>query len=243
MDRYYLIFNNKGKKYLDRIPQYVTQYPKLMELMGYILEYIDNSINEINKILPTENILSQCGLNYLQSLAGRYNLTINKSEYASVSNYRELLFGAIAGIWSTLLSKGDRKSLQTILDILYPGTQIGIQESEMLYRATMSTIDVVEDVSEILALWLKTDITGVTEIFEFNNKNSFKWEEWDTINNEEVIPEYIENSTTVQAKDSSYKWLSVTTGTTTEIKTEVPYTIDGVAKYKTDCGIYKMEYV
>lgn len=231
-------------QYISRIPQYIRQYPKLMALMSLLLEYFDNTAHQIDGLGIQNRFLKDLDVNVLEQLANHYNLSIAKSKSRDLANYKDLLVGAISGVWATISSSGDRKSLLNILTVLYQNANITLTESKMQYSVNITTIDVVQQVRSILAYWLKTDVTGVQEYFEFNNKDSFTWKEYDSATGTEYIPAYVDNGITFQEHNTAYNWLGVDSITNKEKEiTYTNYTKSGVTITKADCGIYKQEYI
>ena len=231
-------------QYISRIPQYIRQYPKLMALMSLLLEYFDNTAHQIDGLGIQNRFLNDLDVNVLEQLANHYNLSIAKSKSRDLANYKDLLVGAISGVWATISSSGDRKSLLNILTVLYPTAEIVLTESKMQYSVKIDTVDVVQQVRSILAYWLKTDVTGVQEYFEFNNKDSFTWKEYNSATGTEYIPAYVDDGITFQPENTAYKWLGV--DSTTNKENELTYTNiteSGVTITKADCGIYKQEYI
>lgn len=233
-------------QYISRIPQYIRQYPKLMTLMSLLLEYFDNTAHQIDGLGIQNRFLNDLDVNVLEQLANHYNLSIAKSKSRDLANYKDLLVGAISGVWATISSSGDRKSLLNILTVLYPTAEIALTESKMQYSVKIDTVDVVQQVRSILAYWLKTDVTGVQEYFEFNNKDSFTWKEYDSATGTEYIPAYVDDGITFQEHNTAYNWLGLDSNN--EEKKEITYTDitdteSGVTITKADCGIYKQEYI
>lgn len=163
---------------LSRVPQVVCEKTGFYNLIKGLSEYINDTAavlyNLIEKIVPIigKDYSSDLDINYLRRIVTKCGIKIdylptNISEDA----LKQIYFVAIQGFVAQRLSDGSYQSLYDLLNILFAGANISIDDNyNMSYDVEVNGAALNSetfDVTPYLGFYMKPKITGVTGAFTF----------------------------------------------------------------------------
>ena len=167
--------------HIDRLPQVITRDRNCFyEFIKNIVEYVNNSSNEIYKInkITSDGLNNITNIPYLQRLCELLDI---KLRYASKSGFDATTYiAAINGIALVRNLDGSKQSIINFLNAVYGGNESAdvidggltdLDNNAMSYVANVNNY--VKGNTEILASYFKPQLTGVEEQFKFKSKGYF----------------------------------------------------------------------